>query len=97
MTMWQLDLLDMILVGEKPIDYNQIGNRLYINMAWGDDLDEGEYIIIECYRKLNAEEYFIYANDDEEYPKGLFMASDKKSIFIYIFMIDKYQHIYLND
>ena len=63
MTMWQLDLLDMILVGEKPIDYNQIGNRLYINMAWGDDLDVGEYIIIECYRKLNAEEYTQAYND----------------------------------
>ena len=24
-------------------------SRLYINMAWGDDLDVGEYIIIECY------------------------------------------------
>ena len=63
MTMWQLDLLDMLLVGEKPIDYNQIGNRLYINMAWGDDLDVGEYIIIECYRKLNAEEYTQAYND----------------------------------
>ena len=63
MTMWQLDLLDMILVGEKPIDYNQIGNRLYINMAWGDDLDVGEYIIIECYRKLNAAEYTQAYND----------------------------------
>ena len=63
MTMWQLDLLDMILVGEKPIDYNQIGNRLYINMAWGDDLDVGEYIIIECYRKLNAGEYAQAYND----------------------------------
>ena len=63
MTMWQLDLLDMILVGEKPIDYNQIGNRLYINMAWGSDLDVGEYIIIECYRKLNAEEYTQAYND----------------------------------
>ena len=63
MTMWQLDLLDMILVGEKPIDYNQIGNRLYINMAWGDDLDVGEYIVMECYRKLNPAEYTKAFND----------------------------------
>ena len=63
MTMWQLDLLDMILVGEKPIDYNQIGNRLYINMAWASDLTVGEYIIMECYRKLNAGEYAQAYND----------------------------------
>jgi len=34
--------------------------------------------------KLNAEEYFIYANDGEEYPKGLFMeiysTKEKKMI-----------------
>ena len=53
MTMWQLDLLDMILIGEKPIQFNINQNRLYINMDWGDDIEVGEYIIIECYRKLD--------------------------------------------
>ena len=53
MTMWQLDLLDMILVGEKPIQFNMHQRRLYINMDWGDDIDVGEYIIIEAYRKLD--------------------------------------------
>ena len=48
MTMWQLDLLDMILVGEKPIQFNAHQNRLYINMDWGDDIEVGEYIIIEA-------------------------------------------------
>ena len=63
MTMWQLDLLDMLLVGEKPIEFNQTSDRLYINMAWGDDLTVGEYIIMECYRKLNAAEYTKAYND----------------------------------
>ena len=63
MTMWQLDLLDMLLVGEKPIEFNQTSDRLYINMAWGDDLNVGEYIIMECYRKLNAGEYTKAYND----------------------------------
>ena len=53
MTMWQLDLLDMILIGEKPIQFNMHERRLYINMDWGDDIDVDEYIIIECYRKLD--------------------------------------------
>ena len=63
MTMWQLDLLDMLLVGEKPINYNVHAGRLYIDMAWSSDMDVGEYIIIECYRKLNAGEYTQAYND----------------------------------
>ena len=63
MTMWQLDLLDMLLVGEKPIDFNVVAGRLYINMSWADDLSIGEYIIMECYRKLNAAEYTAAYND----------------------------------
>ena len=53
MTMWQLDLLDMILIGEKPIQFNMHERRLYINMDWGDDVSVDEYIIMECYRKLD--------------------------------------------
>ena len=53
MTMMHLDFLDMILIGEKPIQFNVHQNRLYINMDWGDDIEVDEYIIIECYRKLD--------------------------------------------
>ena len=63
MTMWQLDLLDMLLVGEKPIEFSQTTDRLYINMDWSSDLDVDEYIIMECYRKLNAAEYTKAYND----------------------------------
>ena len=63
MVMWQLDLLDMLLVGEKPINFNVISDRLYIDMAWADDLDVGEYIVMECYRKLNPAEYTKAFND----------------------------------
>ena len=63
MTMWQLDLLDMLLVGEKPINFNVHSGRLYIDMAWSSDIDIGEYIVIECYRKLNAAEYTTAYND----------------------------------
>ena len=63
MTMWQLDLLDMILIGEKPIQYNVHQNRLYINMDWGDDIEVGEYIIMECYRKLDPTTWTDIYND----------------------------------
>ena len=63
MTMWQLDLLDMLLVGEKPINFNVHAGRLYIDMAWATDMEIDEYIIMECYRKLNAAEYSQAYND----------------------------------
>ena len=63
MTMWQLDLLDMLLVGEKPINFNVHAGRLYIDMAWATDMEVGEYIIMECYRKLNVAEYTTAYND----------------------------------
>ena len=53
MTMKHLDFLDHILVGEKPIRFNQLSNRLYIDQDWANDISVDEYIIIECYRKLD--------------------------------------------
>jgi len=57
MTMRHLDFLDHILIGEKPISFNMHNNRLYIGMDWQNDIEVGEYIIIECYRKLDPTAY----------------------------------------
>jgi len=57
MTMQHLDFLDHILVGEKPIRFNQHQNRLYIDMDWSTDIEAGEFLIIEAYRKLNPNTY----------------------------------------
>tara|TARA_Y100000287_G_scaffold66791_1_gene52696 strand:+ start:1239 stop:2054 length:816 start_codon:yes stop_codon:yes gene_type:complete len=57
MTMQHLDFLDHILVGEKPIRFNQHQNRLYIDMDWSNDMEAGEFLVIECYRKLNPDTY----------------------------------------
>ena len=54
MTLRHLDLLDHILVGERPIRFNQHKNRLYIDMDWANDIDAGDFIVIECYRKLDG-------------------------------------------
>ena len=58
-----LDFLDHILVGEKPLRFNQNDNRLYVDMDWKNDLQIGEYLIIECYRKLDPTT-FTDVNDD---------------------------------
>ena len=63
MTMQHLDFLDHILVGEKPIRFNQHQNRLYLDLDWGNDVTAGESIIIECYRKLDPTTYTDVFND----------------------------------
>ena len=56
MTMKQLDLLEHILVGEVPIRFNQHQNRLYLDMDW-EEMTPDEFIIIECYRKVDPATY----------------------------------------
>ena len=58
-----LDFLDHILVGEKPLRFNQHDNRLYIDMDWTNDLAVGEYLVIEAYRKLDPEQFTDVYND----------------------------------
>ena len=57
MTMQQLDFLSHILVGEKPVRFNQHQNRLYVDMDWTNDVSVGDYLIIECYRKIDPASY----------------------------------------
>ena len=58
-----LDFLDHILVGEKPLRFNQHDNRLYIDMDWENDLMVDEYVVIECYRKMDPDTYTDVYND----------------------------------
>jgi len=58
MTMQNLDFLEHILVGETPIRFNQHQNRLYIDMDWENDVTaDVDYLVIECYRKLDPTTY----------------------------------------
>ena len=47
-----LSMLNDILVGQIPIRYNMHSNRLYMDYS-ASKLSAGEYIVIECYRKLD--------------------------------------------
>jgi|TARA_B100002003_G_scaffold178938_1_gene166867 hypothetical protein len=58
MAMDNLDLLEHILVGEVPLRFNQHQNRLYIDADWANDFTaDSDYIIVECYRKLDPTTY----------------------------------------
>jgi hypothetical protein len=56
MTMKHLDFLDHILVGEKPIRFNHLSNKLFIDMDFTTGITAGEYLIFEVYRKLNPDD-----------------------------------------
>ena len=58
-----LDFLDHILVGEKPLRFNQHDNRLYVDMDWTNDLAVCEFLVIECYRKLDPNVFTDVFND----------------------------------
>ena len=76
MTMRHLDFLDHILVGEKPMRFNHLSNRLFIDMDWGTDIKAGEYLVMEVFRKLDPDTYAdIY---DDIYLKRYTTALIKK-------------------
>ena len=57
-----LALMNQILVGQIPIRYNMHSNRLYIDYNTAK-LTAGEYIIIECYRKIDPTDMTDIYND----------------------------------
>jgi|TARA_B110000196_G_C21081170_1_gene632545 hypothetical protein len=58
MTMQHIDFLQHSLVGEVPIRFNQHQNRLYLDMDWANDVAaDQDYILIDCYRKLDPTSY----------------------------------------
>jgi len=74
MVLRHLDFLDQILVGMKPIRFGQHDNRLYIDMDWEFDLEVDEYLIIDCYRKLDPATFTDVFNDKwlKRYTTALF-------------------------
>ena len=63
MTMQHLDFLDHILVGEIPIRHSEHQNRLYLDADFQTDFEPDDFIIIECYRKLDPNTYTDIYND----------------------------------
>jgi len=58
-----LDLIDHLLTGEIPIRFNEHQNRLYLDMDWPNEIADDNYLVIECYRKLDPTTYTDVYND----------------------------------
>lgn len=57
-------MLEMIINGENPIRFNRKMDRLYIDMNWSaPEVPEGRYVMVECWRALDANTYTKVYND----------------------------------
>lgn len=59
----QLQLIQDLLVGIKPVRFNRHQNRVHIDMNWEDDVQIGEYIIVEAMRALDPITFTDVYND----------------------------------
>ena len=56
MTKTYLEDIDMLLTTDKQVRFNQRQNRLYLDIDWKAQT-AGNYLVIECYRALDPENY----------------------------------------
>lgn len=56
MAMEHLALIQQLLVGQQPVRYNRHTDKMYIDTDWGK-LPVGRFILIECYRVIDPQEY----------------------------------------
>ena len=54
--MTQLQLIEEMLVGQKPIRYNRENNVLYVDMDW-TQFSVGMYILVEAYQVIDPDTY----------------------------------------
>jgi hypothetical protein len=59
----ELELINQLLVGQKPIRFNRNMNRLYVDMDWAADVVAGSYIIVDCWRILDPDTFTDVYND----------------------------------
>ena len=73
MTKTYLSDIQFLLTTEKQIRFNQRMDRLYLDVDWGS-LAVGDFIIIDCFRALNPNDYTRVWNDSflKKYTAALF-------------------------
>ena len=62
MTKTYLSDIDFLLTTEKQIRFNQRMDRLYLDFDWAT-LNPGDYLIMDCFRALNPNDYTRVWND----------------------------------
>lgn len=62
-TKQHLELLQDILDPEKNFRFSRVTNRVYGDFAWDEDLNVGDYIVMQAYTALDPETYTEIYND----------------------------------
>ena len=62
MTKTYLEDINFLLTTEKQIRFNQRQDRLYLDMDWSS-MTEGDYLIIDCFRAMDPNDYNRVWND----------------------------------
>ena len=57
-----VQLLEQLLVGQKPIRYNRISNRLYLDMDW-TVYQTGQFLIVDAYQVIDPSTYSAMFGD----------------------------------
>ena len=52
-TMQHIRTLNLLFSGTQQFRFNRHQNKLFLDIDWTRDLQVGEYVIVECYRKLS--------------------------------------------
>lgn len=63
MSMQHIQLLNDIFVGKKPIRFNRLQNRLYLDLDWNSDIEIGEFIVVEAFRIIDPTKFADVYND----------------------------------
>jgi hypothetical protein len=63
MTMQHIRMIDMLFSGETSLRFNRHTDRLYIEWDWENDVDVGEYVILEGYLIVDPDTYSQVWND----------------------------------
>jgi hypothetical protein len=62
MTKRYLEDIDFLLTTQKQIRFNKRQDRLYLDIDWSS-LNEGQYLILDCYRMMDPNDYGKVYND----------------------------------
>ena len=62
MTMQYIETLEFLIEGKKPLRYNKVQNRLYLDLDW-NRVAANDYVLIDCYRALNPDTYTKIYNE----------------------------------
>jgi len=58
-TMQHITTLNMLFSGYPQHRFNRIQNKVFLDIDWSRDVRVGEYVVIECYRKMDPDNFTI--------------------------------------